>query len=44
MMGKGLTDELSCMRTGVVTKGNYLCVLLFASMDDKTLQKAGPYT
>ena len=35
VMGKALSGELCCMRTGLVTKGGFL----FASLDDNALTK-----
>ena len=37
-MGKALSGELSCMGTGLVTKGNNFWNFLFASLDYEALQ------
>ena len=40
-MGKALSGELSCMQTGLVTKGNNICGILFASLNGIAHSKWG---
>ena len=43
VMGKALSGELPCMQTGLVTKGNNFCIILFDLLYDETLPEMCVY-